>query len=54
MRILSFVLAFAFVLAGPALRVSPSQDKLPGVGTFTYSGSPITSDTPTVVMLASR
>ena len=55
MRILSFVLAFAFVLAGPALSVSPSsQNKLPGVGTFSYSGSPITHSAPQPVMLASR
>ena len=54
MRILSFVLAFAFVLAGPALQVSSSQDKLPGVGTFSYSGSPITHSAPQPVMLASR
>ena len=40
MRALSFVLAFAFVLAGPSLAGSPDSG-LPGVGTFAYSGSPV-------------
>jgi hypothetical protein len=39
MRTLSFILAFAFVLAGPSLAGS-SDNNLPGVGTFAYSGSP--------------
>ena len=42
MRILSFVLALAFVLAGPS--VAGLQDShLPGIGTFSYNGSPIVS-----------
>ncbi len=40
MRILSFMLAFAFFLVGPAI-VGSSDAGLPGVGTFAYSGSPI-------------
>lgn len=43
MRALSFLLALALVLAAPALQVSlevsAAQDHLPGVGTFSYSGS---------------
>ena len=40
MRTFSFILAFAFVLAGPSLAGS-SDNSLPGVGTFAYSGSPL-------------
>ena len=39
MRALSFILAFAIVLAAPAFEVSAAQDHLPGVGTFNYSGT---------------
>jgi hypothetical protein len=38
MRTISFILAFAFILAGPSMAGSSDQD-LPGVGTFAYSGS---------------
>ena len=37
MRTLSFILAFAFVLAGPSMAGS-SDSGLPGVGTFAYNG----------------
>jgi hypothetical protein len=40
MRTISFMLAFAFVLAGPSMAGSSDND-LPGVGTFAYSGSPL-------------
>jgi hypothetical protein len=40
MRTLSFILAFAFVLVSPSLAGS-SDNSLPGVGTFAYSGSPV-------------
>jgi len=39
MRTISFILAFAFVLAGPSL--AGSVDNSPGIGTFSYSGSPV-------------
>lgn len=39
MRTISFILACAFVVAGPSL--AGSTDNSPGVGTFSYSGSPI-------------
>jgi hypothetical protein len=52
MRTTSFVLAFAFMLAGPSLAGSSDQ-VLPGVGTFTYNGSPVASAA-TPVMLAAR
>jgi hypothetical protein len=51
MRTLSFILAFAFVLAGPSLAGS-SDSSLPGVGTFAYTGSPILSSAPPVVVAA--
>ena len=50
MRTLSFILAFAFVLAGPSL--AGSSDSLPGVGTFAYTGSPIVTSAPSVVVAA--
>jgi hypothetical protein len=40
MRIISFILAFAFVLADPSMAGSSDQD-LPGIGTFAYHGSPV-------------
>ena len=54
MRIVSFMLALAFVLAGPALGVPAAQDSLPGVGTFAYCGSPITGTAPPAVVVAAR
>jgi hypothetical protein len=40
MRTTSFILAFAFILAGPSMAGSSDQ-QLPGVGTFAYNGSPV-------------
>lgn len=40
MRALSFILAFAFLLAGPSIAGS-ADSGLPGIGTFAYSGFPI-------------
>jgi hypothetical protein len=51
MRTLSFILAFAFVLAGPSLAGS-SDVSLPGVGTFAYTGSPVVTSAPSVVVAA--
>ena len=39
MRTFSFILAFAFILAGPSMAGSADQS-LPGAGTFAYHGSP--------------
>jgi hypothetical protein len=50
MRTFSFILAFAFVLAGPSL--GGSSDNLPGVGTFAYTGSPIVTSAPSVLVAA--
>jgi hypothetical protein len=43
MRTFSFILAFAFILAGPSMAGS-SDSSLPGIGTFPYSGSPVATD----------
>ena len=51
MRTLSFILAFAFILAGPSMAGS-SDRSLPGVGTFAYSGAPIAA--PQALVVAAR
>jgi len=38
MRTISFILAFAFILAGPSMAGS-SDSSLPGIGTFSYGAS---------------
>jgi len=39
MRTLSFILAFAFILAGPSMAGS-SDTSMPGIGTFAYNAAP--------------
>lgn len=53
MRALSFILGFGFVLAG-ASSAGWSDGNLPGVGTFQYSGSPITIPAAQPIMVAAR
>lgn len=53
MRTLSFMLAFAFVLAGPSIAGS-TDSGLPGIGTFAYSGSPIVTSVPQAILVAAR
>lgn len=48
MRTISFILGFAFILAGPSIAGS-SDGSLPGIGTFSYHGSPATPSAPTVL-----
>jgi hypothetical protein len=48
MRTTSFILAFAFVLAGPSMAGSSDQH-LPGVGTFAYNGSLVEASQPVVL-----
>ena len=48
MRTLSFLLALAFVVAGPSMAGSV-QSGLPDVGTFSYNGSPIVAAAPLLV-----
>jgi hypothetical protein len=51
MRTLSFILAFAFVLAPSVAGLSES---LPGIGTFAYSGSPIATSAPQAIVVAAN
>ena len=48
MRTISFILAFAFILAGPSIAGS-SDNGLPGIGTFSYNGPVLTTSAPIVV-----
>lgn len=52
MRTTSFILALAFVMAGPSMAGSSDQ-AVPGIGTFTYNGSPV-SAAPQPIMLAAK
>jgi hypothetical protein len=40
MRALSYLIALVFVLTGPSLAGSADRD-MPGIGTFSYCGSPV-------------
>jgi hypothetical protein len=51
MRTLSFILAFGFVLAGPSV-AGLSDGGLPGVGSFSYTGSPVVA--PAAIVVAAR
>jgi hypothetical protein len=53
MRNLSFLLAFAFLLAGPSMAGS-TDSGLPSIGTFAYSGSPVAASAPQTVVVAAR
>ncbi len=53
MRTLSFIVGFAFVLAGSSIAGS-SDAGLPGVGAFAYSGSPIGASAPESIVVAAR
>jgi len=48
MRTMSFILAFAFVLAGSSMAGSVESD-VPGIGTFSYNGSPVATSHALVV-----
>ena len=50
MRTLSFIVALVSVLAGPSMAGSADRD-LPGIGTFTYCGSPIVVAPPAIMAL---
>lgn len=53
MRALSFILAFGFVLAGSSFAGAPDGN-LPGIGTFQYSGPPVTTTAPQPIVLAAQ
>jgi hypothetical protein len=48
MRSLSLILALAFVVAGSSMAGSV-EGNLPGVGTFSYNGSPVVTPAPLIV-----
>jgi hypothetical protein len=52
MRTISFILAFAFIIAGPSIAGSP--DIGPGIGTFAYNGSPIVPPAPQTIVVAAN
>ncbi|WP_168200254.1 MULTISPECIES: hypothetical protein [Bradyrhizobium] len=49
MRTLSLILAVAFVMAGSSMAGAPGSG-LPGIGTFSYNGSPVV--TPAAMIVA--
>jgi hypothetical protein len=53
MRRLSFIMAFAFVLAGPSVG-DVADGSLPGIGTFAYSGSPAGPTVPAGLLVSAR
>ena len=50
---ISFILAFAFVLVGPSMAGSSDQN-LPGIGTFSYNGSPVAVPAPQPMVVAAN
>ena len=53
MRTISFILTFAFVVAGPSMAGSSDQH-LPSVGTFAYNGSPVAMGAPQPMVVAAK
>jgi hypothetical protein len=53
MRTISFILAFAFILAGPSMAGS-SENGLPGIGTFSYNGSPVVPTMAQLMVVAAK
>ena len=51
MRTISFILAFAFILAGPSM-VGSSDQSLPGIGTFSYNGALVMTSAPQSIVVA--
>jgi len=52
MRTMSLILAFAFVVAGTSMAGS-AETGLPGIGTFSYNGSPVAT-APHALVVAAR
>jgi hypothetical protein len=51
MRTISLILAFAFVMAGSSM-AGTADSGLPGIGTFSYNGSPVVTSTPAPIVVA--
>jgi hypothetical protein len=54
MRALAFILTFSFVLSGVSVAGVSDNRSVPNVGLFTYTGSPIVSDAPVLLAMATR
>ena len=48
MRVLSYIIATVLLLTGPLMAGSADND-LPGIGTFSYNGSLVITQIPTVM-----
>ena len=53
MRALSLILTFGFLIAGSSFAGS-AESGLPGIGTFAYNGTPITTAAPQSMVVAAR
>ena len=53
MRTMSFIFAFALLMAGSSMAGSAETD-LPGTGTFSYNGSTVTTSAPHTLVVAAR
>jgi hypothetical protein len=53
MRALSYLIALFFVLTGPSMAGTADRD-MPGVGTFTYCGSPVVTPAPDMMAAISQ
>jgi len=53
MRTISFILACAFVVAGPSM-TGPSDHGLPGIGSFAYSGPTMAGYLPREMVVAAK
>lgn len=53
MRTISFILALAFLLAGPSMAGS-SDHGLPGIGTFSYNGATVANPAPHSILVAAN
>jgi hypothetical protein len=48
MRVLSYIIATVLLLTGPLMAGSAEND-LPGIGTFSYNGSPVATQIPAML-----
>ena len=53
MRAVSYIIALVFVLTGPSLAGNADRD-MPGIGTFTYCGSPVVTLAPHLMAAISQ
>ena len=49
MRVLSYIIATVLLLTAPLMAGAGDND-LPGIGTFSYGGSPVATQIPTVLV----